>query len=247
MQFERPLGTGELATVRSLLKRRAAGEPVAYILGFKEFYGRRFRVDPSVLVPRPETEHLVDLALGHLAGLELEQPRIVDVGTGSGAIAVTLAAEVETAVVVAIDVSEAALGVAARNAELLEVRDRVKLVRGDVLSPMRNPASVNVVVSNPPYLDDALVATLGRSVRDFEPVGALHGGADGLDVHRRLVVEAARVLKPGGLLAAEIAGAEQGARLVEVWAATGAFEPASVQSDYAGHGRVVHALRLQEP
>lgn len=242
VQFDRPLGTGELATYRTLVKRRGGGEPVAYILGFKEFYGRRFTVDGHVLVPRPETEHLVDAALAHLREKAPASPRIVDVGTGSGAIAISLACELEEAVVVGVDVSAEALEVASRNAELLGVRDRVKLARGDVLSPIKSEASVHAVVSNPPYLDDALMATLPRDVRDHEPHLALYGGPDGLDVLRRLTDGARRVLVDGGMLAVELAGESQSAALRVLWEQSD-FEDIQSVADYAGIARVLTATR----
>lgn len=244
VQFDRPLGTGELEVFKTLIRRRAAGEPVAYILGFKEFYGRRFVVDAAVLVPRPETEHLVDAVLGHLKRAAPEAPRLVDVGTGSGCVAVTLACEVEESVVVGVDISGEALAVAARNAEALGVRDRVKLTRGDALAPIRSEQSVDVVVSNPPYLDDALMATLPRNVRDHEPHLALHGGTDGLDIQRRILEGALRVLRPDGLLAVELSGSAQAEALATLWRATGGFDEPTLVNDYAGHVRVLHARRV---
>ena len=253
VQFDRPLAQNELAVFRDLVKRRAAGEPVAYILGKKEFYSREFQVDSNVLVPRPETEHLVDCVLAYLRQRDAEEateempfsPRIVDVGTGSGAIAITVAAEVEHAIVVGIDISAAALEVAKRNATVLDVRERVKLAQGDTLAPIRSAHSVDVVVSNPPYLDDALMSTLPKDVRDFEPHQALYGGADGLDIQRRLLEGAKRVLKPGGLLAVELASTDQAQELGALWSKTGLFhEPTTVQ-DYQGHGRVLHARRIE--
>ena len=246
VQFERPLVSGELATLRELLRRRATGEPVAYILGKKEFYGRELIVGPGVLVPRPETEHLVDTVLEHLKAHGGESPRAVDVGTGSGAIAVTLAAELPDLVVVGTDISPAALIVAAQNAEALDVRDRVKLARGDTLEPIRNAASVDAVVSNPPYLADAAMAALPRDVRDHEPHLALHGGPDGLDVIRRLLAGAARVLRPGGLVALEVSDSAQATRVADLLAESGAFEPARIIEDYQGLGRVVRAVRRAE-
>ncbi|MFT7620929.1 MAG: release factor glutamine methyltransferase, partial [Myxococcota bacterium] len=244
INFDRPLGTGELATFRTLLQRRSAGEPVAYILGKKEFYGRDFAVDASVLVPRPETEHMVDLVREWVKKRELDAPKIVDVGTGSGAIAITLALEIENAVVLGIDISAEALQLARLNAESLAASDRVKLALGDVLSPVKSEGSVDVVVSNPPYLDDALMATLSKDVGHFEPHLALYGGTDGLDIVRRLIQEAARVLRPGGLLAMEIAGTDQAGLIDALWTQSGAFDGAGTVSDYAQHQRIVHATRL---
>ena len=241
VQFERPLLSGELAAFRDFIKRRAGAEPVAYILGKKELYGRSFSVDGRVLVPRPETEHLIDLVLAHVRGRGLETPHIVDVGVGSGTIAVTLAAELPGAVVLGVDLSPGALAVAAVNAEQHQVRERVKLVKGDALDPVRSSASVDVVVSNPPYLDDALMASLPRDVRDYEPHLALFGGADGLDVHRKLALGAARVLRPGGLLAVELSGDRQADEVAALWSQ--AFDAPVVTRDFRQISRVLSATR----
>lgn len=242
VQFERPLSSGELQVFKDLLKRRAAGEPVAYILGKKEFYGRDFSVGPGVLVPRPETEHLIDAVLAHVAAAGVEVPRIVDVGTGSGAIAVTLACELEAAVVVGVDISAAALDFARINAVAHDVRDRVKLAAGDLLLPIRSAGTVDVVASNPPYLDDALMASLPITVRDFEPRGALYGGADGTDLIARLAEDALRVLKPGGLLVVETAGPPQCAQVAAMFEASG-YVDVRVIDDYSRRGRMVAAVK----
>jgi len=245
VQFERPLATAELDTLRALFKRRAAGEPVAYILGEKEFYQRSFLVNTGVLVPRPETEHLVDAVLEYLDGHDLPNPNLVDVGTGSGCIAVTLAAQWPEATVLAIDTAADALQVAALNAEKHSVRDRVKLAQGHLLDPIQSTDSVDVVVSNPPYLDATLMGTLPRDIRDFEPIGALDGGPDGLDLIRDLVADAPRVLKAGGLLAMEVAHDEQAAAVQALLDSQSALSFQQIIPDYAGIGRVVTALKEQ--
>ncbi len=289
VQFDRPMLPDELDSFRELVKRRVAGEPVAYILGSREFFGHSFRVNRHVLIPRPETEILVDAVIrwarpkpalksveemeadartateaqaravvdgepvGTPAVLEspaespiIEAPlRIVDVGVGSGAIAISLAIALPVATLVGIDISPDALEVAAQNADRLGVRERVKLVRGDGLGPLKNAASVDVVVSNPPYLDAPLMATLEKDVRDFEPHGALSGGDDGLSMIGPLVADAVRVLKPGGLLAIEVAGTDQAAAVRDLIAHTGAFESAAILDDYSRRGRVVTAIRLK--
>jgi release factor glutamine methyltransferase len=294
VQFDRPMLPDELEKFRELVRRRVSGEPVAYILGTREFFGHVFVVNRHVLIPRPETEILVDavirwarpkpapkpveeaeaearaaaeaLAAAVVDGEPRVEPegapaapavsaepseeralRIVDVGVGSGAIAISLAMALPTSTVVGIDISPEALEVAAQNADRLGVRERVKLVRGDGLGPLKNPATVDVVVSNPPYLDAALMATLEKDVRDFEPHGALSGGDDGLSIIRPLIVDAARVLRPGGLLAMEIAGTEQAGAVRDLIAASGAFEGAAILDDYSRRGRVVTAVRLKGP
>ena len=235
---------------RDLVKRRAQGEPVAYIVGRKEFYGREFVVDRRVLVPRPETELLIDAVKRHVAANATEAAalRIVDVGTGSGTIAVTLAAEPRAThpelVVVGVDLSPDALAVALDNATRHDVRDVVKLVTGDATAPLKTPQSVDVLVSNPPYLDDALMSTLPRDVRDFEPELALYGGTDGMDVLRRLVRDGPRVLRNGGLLALEGASDAQMAALCELIRSLGVYEEPRVVRDYAHIGRLVTARLL---
>ena len=216
---------------------------VAYILGEKEFYGRPFSVSPAVLVPRPETEHLVDAVLEYVANAAIDAPRIVDVGTGSGCIAITLAKELPKSVVVGIDTSADALAQAAANADTLDVRDQVKLSTGHILSPIKSPESVDVVVSNPPYLDAKLMSTLPRDVADHEPELALTGGPDGLDVVRPLIQSAVSVLKPGGFLALELAGKDQIEQVRGILTDSGAFEAAAVIDDYQQIPRVITAKK----
>ena len=176
------------------LHERAQGKPTQYITKHQEFYGRDFHVTPDVLIPRPETELLVEAVLRQRAD------RIVDVGVGSGAIAVTLALE-STADVIATDISAAALAVAKANAAQLNAK--VEFLQTDLLSALPD-ASVDLVVSNPPYVPDADRESMQREVRDWEPATALFAGTDGLDVYRRLIPEAWRVLRAGGHMALEI-------------------------------------------
>jgi release factor glutamine methyltransferase len=183
LQFDRPLTDDELDTVRTLLRRRGRGEPIAHLTGRREFYGRSFRVSPAVLIPRPETETLVERALkaAREQGGEL---RIADLGTGSGCLACTLAAELPSATVIASDLSAAALAVAAENAEALGVADRVLFVEGGWTEGL--VADLDLVVSNPPYVTAAEMEQLPRDV-SFEPRLALDGGEDGLDAYRALL------------------------------------------------------------
>jgi len=170
-----------------LIERRLSGEPIQYILGEQEFYGLRFRVTRDVLIPRPETEHLVEKAIALAA--RYAAPRIVDVGTGSGAIAVTLAHELPRATVTAIDLSAPALAIAQENARRNEVD--VRFLRGDLLAPVAE-AGFDIVVSNPPYVASGDRTTLAVEVREYEPALALFAGDDGLDVYRRLIPAAFR-------------------------------------------------------
>ena len=243
VQFERPLQPDELDALRALFKRRAGHEPVAYILGTKAFYGRDYDVDTTVLIPRPETEHLVDAVTEYLDEKDIEAPNIVDVGTGSGCITVTLAAEWSGALVLGVDISADALRMAAHNADKHAVRERVKLTQGHLLEPVQTQASVDVIVSNPPYLDAPLMESLMADVRDYEPTTALDGGRDGLDLIRPLIDDSARVLKPGGLLAMEIAHDAQAAAVQALLEEHPAFSTRQTIPDYAGIARVVTATR----
>ncbi len=188
-------------TANLLLGRRLAGEPLAYLVGHREFYGLDFIVEPGVLIPRQETELLVDTALELAAGRDEEEVRIADVGTGSGAIAVAIATQLPRARVYATDVSEAALRVAAANVRRHGVSDTVSLCSGDLLAAL--PEAVDVIVSNPPYISTAQMGVLAAEVRR-EPVRALHGGEDGLSLTRRLLEEAPGRLRRGGSLVVEI-------------------------------------------
>ena len=192
---ERELSPAEDMRFQQLVERRGRGEPVAYLRGFKEFYGLRFLVDPRVLIPRPETEALVDTAREVIAGRALT---VVDVGTGSGAIAVAIAAHEQRVHVIATDMSRDALAVAEANALASGVADRVEFRRGDLLAPIDE--QVDVVCANLPYLPDASVEKwVGeRSSLAFEPRDAVVAGADGLGVIRRCVADLPRVLAPHG-------------------------------------------------
>ena len=192
---ERALGDEAAARFAELVERRHAGEPVAYLRGFKEFYGQRFRVDRRVLIPRPETETLVEEARRFIAGRAV---RVVDVGTGSGAIACSIALHEPRAQVIATDVSADALAVAATNALAMGVGERVELRQGDLLGPVAE--EVDVVCANLPYLrSDALADLRGeRTSLAFEPNVAVVAGADGLDLVRRCIADLPRVLAPGG-------------------------------------------------
>jgi release factor glutamine methyltransferase len=235
LRFDRPLGRVEVDAYRALIRRRGEGEPVAHLTGSREFWSRPFTVTPDVLVPRPETELLVERALA-LPGGRDRPLRILDLGTGSGAIAVTLAAELPAAEVTAVDVSPAALLVAERNAIAAGVAARVRLVASDWTAALDPEARFDLVVSNPPYVPSAEIAGLAPEVQR-EPRLALDGGVDGLDAYRRLVAEAARVVLPGGTLLCEV-GAGQ-APAVEALLAAAGFTAVGSFADLAGIARVV--------
>ncbi len=241
MDIDRPLDDAELAGIRERVRRRGRHEPVAYITGTRGFWQLDLAVDKRVLIPRPDTERLVELALEVLKGREA--PRVVDVGTGSGAIALAVASERKDAVVLAIDVSPDALAVAQANAEKAGLTN-VTFARGDLLAPARD-FRPDVVLSNPPYIDSAECERLMPDVRHFEPRLALDGGPDGLVVVRRLVREAVALLPADGALLVEI-GHDQGDRCAELFSAAG-FAEVAVKKDYGGRDRVVvaHVARDQ--
>jgi release factor glutamine methyltransferase len=230
------LTDGLLRSYNELLTRRRKGEPIQYITGETEFYGLPFRVTTGVLIPRPETEHLVEKVLS-LAG-RFEQPRIVDVGTGSGAIAVALAHQLSQASISAIDLSKSALAIARENARLNGVD--LRFLDGDLLAPVY-AEKFEFVVSNPPYVSTTDRATLSVEVRDYEPALALFAGDDGLEVFRRLIPAAFALLVPGGYLALEI-GCGQSPAITELLAHSG-FEQIEFVPDLQGIPRVACAQR----
>lgn len=222
-----------------LIARRAAGEPVAYLTGEKEFYGRSFVVTPAVLIPRPETELLIDIARGRVARLGTSRSvRIVDVGTGSGCIAVTLAVEHPDVQITATDVSDDALAVATRNAQRHGVASRIDFY---ALPWTADAHDVDIVVTNPPYVPERDRASLKPDVREYEPELALFGGPDGLDVIRALIPAALHALRPDGVLLMEIGAGQfdEVARLVT----DAGFTRITPHRDLAGIIRVVEATR----
>ncbi|AKQ65055.1 Protein-N(5)-glutamine methyltransferase PrmC [Myxococcus hansupus] len=217
VDLDRPLSKEELGAYRALIERRMAGEPTQYLTGVREFYNRPFKVDARVLIPRPETELLVEAALRMLPK---DAPgRALDVCTGSGCIAISLAAERPQATVIATDLSPDACALAQENAQALGVADRVTVLQGDLFAPVPADARFQVVVSNPPYIASGDIPGLSAEVRR-EPKLALDGGPDGLVAVRRVVTGARQWLEPGGLLAMEI-GEDQGPALLELLRAAG--------------------------
>jgi release factor glutamine methyltransferase len=220
----------------ALIGRRLAGAPIQYITGQTEFYGLPFRVDSSVLIPRPETEHLVEKALSLAEAFP--NPRIVDVGTGSGAIAVALAHKLPAASITAIDLSAQALALAQGNAEQNAITNRIRFLQGDLLAPVASE-TFHIVVSNPPYVANADRASLAVEVRDHEPELALFAGNDGLAIYRELIPQAHTVLVPGGFIALEI-GCGQHSAVSALLSASG-FTQIDFTSDLQGIQRVVTA------
>jgi release factor glutamine methyltransferase len=199
---DRVLSPKELAVYDQSITRRLTHEPIQYITGEQEFYGLALRVTPAVLIPRPETEHLVESLLAQLS--HIEPLKIADIGTGSGAIAIALASQLPRARFVASDISPAALEIAVANAARLQLLRRIRFVESDLFEAIHTEEPFDAVVSNPPYVPLADGKDMHPEVREFEPAAALFAPGNGLDVYRRLIPEAESALKPGGLLALEI-------------------------------------------
>ncbi len=229
---ERPLTTSQLDRYRALAGDRVLGYPLPYIIGKVEFYGLDMEVTPEVMIPRPDTEVLVELALAR-------RPKaVIDVGTGSGCIAIALATHLPEVTVYAIDISRPALAVAQRNAERHNVEDQIQFIVGDLLD--RRPTPVDLIASNPPYVSADEWASLPSAIRQHEPRLALDGGPDGLEVIRRLLSQSQGLLEPGGALLVEI-GADQGDDVQEI-AQTSFPESGTVirvHPDLAGRDRVL--------
>jgi len=240
--LDRPLEVGELAAYRGLIARRAAGEPTSYLTGTREFYGRTFAVDPRVLVPRPETELLVEAVLQAVP--RDAEIRVLDLCTGSGCVGITLALERPRARVLATDTSPGAVEVARANAAALGPADRFEARLGDLLAPVEGEPPFDVVVANPPYVPTGELPTLSPEVRR-EPPLALDGGADGLDVVRRIAEEAPRRLVPGGLLALEI-GDGQGPAVHSLLEAAG-YGSVRIERDLARHDRLALGTHPRGP
>ena len=238
---ERLLTPAEQRRFHVLLSRRGAGEPTAYLTGIREFWSLPFCVDRRVLIPRPETEIVVETVL---EAWTRSDPRIVDVGTGSGCIGIALAHERPRARVLGIDVCTAALCVARQNARQLVAEERFQLVAGRSLEPVR-AGGADVVVSNPPYVAESVFTELPREIREHEPRGALASGGDGLDVTREVVAGASKALVAGGLLVLEIdpPRAEEVVALLQ----PPRWHRLAVKRDLAGRPRAVRALRAADP
>jgi release factor glutamine methyltransferase len=248
---EELLSPAEIATFFALVDRRCQGEPTQHLTGKQEFWGLEFEVTPDVLIPRPETEHVVEVALDRLAVRELRAGRspklsgesvaIVDIGTGSGCIAMALAKELPSAIIYASDISAAALGVARRNAERLGFAARVRFLESHLFDAFL-PLKLDLVVSNLPYIGRRGADSLPREVRDHEPELALYGGEEGYELFGALVAQAQSFLKPGGLLVMELG--HDSLPAVQPLLETPAWANIAVTNDLAGIPRVLSAERL---
>jgi release factor glutamine methyltransferase len=238
LKFEQPLTETELEKIRPLVRRRGVREPVQYIVGETEFFGLKLKTDRRALIPRPETERLLEIMATRLAGSPPAQ--VLDLGTGSGALALGLATAFPAAVVTAVDTSESALALARENAAALGLAERVKFFQSDWFSALPAGGRFGLIVANPPYLSAEETAQAAPEVREFEPVAALTAGGQGLDELKKILAGAPRFLAPGGLLALET-GIAQHAELLRLAAAEG-FSPAESLPDLAGRDRYVLAV-----
>ncbi|MFQ5924751.1 MAG: peptide chain release factor N(5)-glutamine methyltransferase [Dehalococcoidia bacterium] len=235
-RLEDELSPGDARAFARLLERRLSHEPIAYILGHREFFGHDFYVAPEVLIPRPESELLVEEALDLVKKFPGHNPVIAEIGTGSGAIAISLALLLPKAKIYATDISPRALNIARVNCEKHGVQDRVRLLEGDLLDPLPEP--VDIILANLPYIGDEELSELGAEIRMFEPMEALAGGGQGLDKVRQLLNKAGGKLRPGGSVLLEI-GAAQGRAVASL--AKGLFPRARVElaRDLAARERVL--------
>lgn len=232
MEHEKPLSNSELAQIRKYLKRRAAGEPIQYILGYTEFYGLRFNVDSSVLIPRPETEMIIEKLLNIFS--VKDEISILDIGTGSGNIIITLIKKLDNATGYAIDISTDALKIAQKNSILHSVQDKIEFKKMDIL--INKPSGeFDLIISNPPYISKEQFEELPRHIKEHEPVNALKTDSDALSFYRRIREIAPELLKEDGMLALEIGGSYQEEPVRKIFENT--FNQIEVVTDYLGESR----------
>lgn len=236
LEGERPLVPAELDRFRELMRRRRAGEPTAYLLGNREFYGIAFSVDENVLIPRPDTELLVETAIEQTED-RLAEGRAFDLCTGSGCVAIAFSHKRRGWKVTGVDLSAPAVAVAKRNAVNVGLLSGLDFREGDLFAPLDAGDKAHLITANPPYIPSSIIPTLDVGIRQFEPHLALDGGADGLDIARRIITEAPARLLPAGVLALEI-GYDQGPIVADLLHAAG-FVDVEVRKDYGGHDRVV--------
>jgi release factor glutamine methyltransferase len=244
MHFDRQVEKPQLNRLHALIKRAGEHEPIAYLIGMTEFYSLDIKVTPDTLIPRSETEMLAERAIEYLRTLEAPQ-YMCDLCTGSGCIAAAVAIGVPQAKIIATDICDAAMAVADENITSHKLNERVHLLCGDLFSPIiegLDQTKFDVITSNPPYIATAEYEKLDKNVRDYEPELALHAGADGLDVYRRIVEQGPEHLKPGGRLMLEI-GYRQGDAVKRLLEDSGAFTDITVEKDFAKNDRIVTAVK----
>jgi release factor glutamine methyltransferase len=238
-----PLSAGHRLRFQEVLERRSWREPVAYITGRKEFWSLEFVVGPGVLIPRPETESLVEIALDRLKSTTSGTPNILDLGTGSGIIAVCLAKERIEANIVAVDIDSSALEFARTNGRRHGVSERMDLIHDDLFAALGRKPLFDLIVSNPPYVRTGDLSLLAPEISRWEPMIALDGGPDGMEYYRRVIGVAHEYLAPGSSIVLEM-GADMAPVVTELFARSGRYGPASVYQDYGGKDRVIAAMKL---
>ena len=231
-----------LSVYRDWVKRHAKKEPVAYLVGHKEFYSLKFEVDSNVLIPRPETEHLVLEAIDASKSFSKDNIKIIDVGTGSGCVAITLATQIEDCIMFATDISEKAIKVARKNSTHHQTDAKIEFVVGSLMEPVPEDFVPDIVVSNPPYIGRNESDTIDESVRDYEPEVALYAGDEGTELIKGLVTQAATRLKAGGYLIFE-ASPIIFDRCLEIVAAENRFGDTKTVKDLAGHRRILRTIK----
>jgi release factor glutamine methyltransferase len=243
-QFDKPVAKQQLDKLHDLVKRAAEYEPIAYLIGKTEFYSLELFITRDCLIPRPETELLVERAIKFLRSITPQQS-VCDLCTGSGCIAVAIAKNVPEATITATDISDAALETAARNIEKHGLSSRVKLLCGDLFDPVMpelDTGKFDLIVCNPPYVSSSEFERLDRNVKDYEPKAALAGGVDGLDVYRRIVEKADKFLKPSGAIVLEI-GYKQGQAVREILEQAGYLTDIAIEKDHHDNDRIATAKR----
>jgi release factor glutamine methyltransferase len=243
---DRILTSDEIEKFNQSIKERISGRPVQYIMGTVEFFGLQFKVDERVLIPRPETETLVEVVMEQLANKE--NPKIIDLGTGSGAIAISLAKSLKSPFIYATDVSKEALKVAKENALRNKVESQIEFFCGDLFEPLKNKnlkGQIDCVVSNPPYVSKEEFENLPKEVKDYEPVIALESEKDGLFFHKKIIEDSLDFLKKGGLLALETAFGQAG-KVADLIRESKDFSGIEIRKDLGGIDRVVIAIKLSK-
>jgi release factor glutamine methyltransferase len=244
IHLQHPLDEKEKEELERLIRRRISGEPLQYILGNQEFWSIDFKVDPRVLIPRPETELLVEQAFLILSETYFQRrPYVLEIGTGSGALAISLAKEVKDIVLLASDISRDALILAKENAKSAGVLDQIEFVNGDLFGPVRLfSETFDLILSNPPYITRSEIKKLAKEVKDYEPIVALDGGEDGLNFYRRISSQAHSYLRKGGWLLLEV-GQGQGRKVTEMFEQGGHFNAPKLIKDFSGIERVVRVQK----
>lgn len=245
VNFDKPLTQKQLDQLRELVKRTANHEPFQYLIGKTEFYSLPIQVSPDVLIPRPETELLVERAIEFVR--PLDNPTVLDLCTGSGCIAVAIAKNAPNAKIIATDISEQALQIAENNIRTHSLENTVKLLAGSLFEPLIDGLendTFDLIVSNPPYVSDVEYSQLAPNVREYEPKQALHGGTDGLEIYRKILAKIKPHLKPHAALMLEI-GCNQGLDVKNLIEKTGIFKNIKIEKDLSNNDRIVIATQTQ--